>query len=152
VQDAVQPRLVLTDSHLESLARNGYAFPVGGFLAPTPDGIMGLGHPCCAGILPCAGGLDHVGLTSTSDGQAEPAPGLAERAAVASRRLGEIDAALTRLVSTVKLEKIARGEVWMGHIYNLETMGGWYVANSIITHNCRCDLLPVLAPRDEDES
>jgi hypothetical protein len=25
-----------------------------------------------------------------------------------------------------------------GHVYNLETVGGWYVSNSIITHNCRC--------------
>jgi|GEM_PF-3480675 len=29
-----------------------------------------------------------------------------------------------------------------GHVYNLETEGNWYVANGIITHNCRCMLLP----------
>jgi len=31
-----------------------------------------------------------------------------------------------------------------GHVYNLETVKGWYVANGIITHNCRCSLVPVL--------
>ena len=25
---------------------------------------------------------------------------------------------------------------WSGHVYNLQTESGWYVANSIITHNC----------------
>lgn len=29
-----------------------------------------------------------------------------------------------------------------GYVYNLETDKGWYVANSIITHNCRCVLSP----------
>lgn len=69
---------------------------------------------------------------------------------MASRRLGEIDAALARLVAPVKLEKIARGEWWVGHVYNLETVGGWYVAGSILTHNCRCDLLPVLTAAEEE--
>jgi SPP1 gp7 family putative phage head morphogenesis protein len=30
---------------------------------------------------------------------------------------------------------------FVGHVYNLETDKGWYVANGIITHNCRCSLL-----------
>ena len=25
-----------------------------------------------------------------------------------------------------------------GHVFNLQTRGGWYVAQNIITHNCRC--------------
>lgn len=28
------------------------------------------------------------------------------------------------------------------HVYNLQTSTGWYVANNIITHNCRCWTLP----------
>lgn len=39
--------------------------------------------------------------------------------------------------------KITRRE-FSGHVYNLETETGWYVANSIITHNCRCSLVPQL--------
>lgn len=31
-----------------------------------------------------------------------------------------------------------------GHVYNLETVKGWYTANGIITHNCRCSMVPVL--------
>ena len=28
-------------------------------------------------------------------------------------------------------------------MYNLQTHTGWYVANNIIVHNCRCTALPV---------
>lgn len=31
-----------------------------------------------------------------------------------------------------------------GHVYNLQTATGWYVANGILTHNCRCARVPVL--------
>lgn len=31
-----------------------------------------------------------------------------------------------------------------GHVYNLQTATGWYVANGIITHNCRCRIAPVV--------
>lgn len=30
-----------------------------------------------------------------------------------------------------------------GHVYNLQTTTGWYIANRIITHNCRCAMVPV---------
>ena len=37
----------------------------------------------------------------------------------------------SRILSTNKL--------WSdGHVYNLQTVGGWYAANGIILHNCRC--------------
>jgi hypothetical protein len=31
-----------------------------------------------------------------------------------------------------------------GHVYNLQTVTGWYVANGIITHNCRCTMVPIV--------
>lgn len=37
---------------------------------------------------------------------------------------------------------------WAGHVYNLQTESGWYVANSIITHNCRCYYTYLHALRD----
>ena len=32
-----------------------------------------------------------------------------------------------------------------GHVFNLECKSGYYVAEGIVTHNCRCSVLPVLA-------
>jgi hypothetical protein len=31
-----------------------------------------------------------------------------------------------------------------GHVFNLQTEGGWYVTNGIVTHNCRCVALPIV--------
>jgi hypothetical protein len=31
-----------------------------------------------------------------------------------------------------------------GHVYNLDSTEGWYIGNSIITHNCRCALTPAM--------
>lgn len=50
--------------------------------------------------------------------------------------------ALTGEVATTKIVKVYRGH-FNGHVYNLETVDGYYVAESIITHNCRCALAPL---------
>ena len=41
-----------------------------------------------------------------------------------------------------RIVKIGRRR-WSGHVYNLQTDTGWYLANGIITHNCRCARVPV---------
>lgn len=33
--------------------------------------------------------------------------------------------------------------IFVGHVYNLETDTGWYVADAVVTHNCRCVSDPV---------
>lgn len=42
---------------------------------------------------------------------------------------------------------VRRVSCWVGHVYNLETVDGWFVANGIIVHNCRCSLLPGGPPK-----
>lgn len=41
---------------------------------------------------------------------------------------------------SVLLDKVVevRRAPFSGHVFNLETDGGWYIANGIIVHNCRC--------------
>lgn len=43
---------------------------------------------------------------------------------------------LTRFIGTDNIISIER-DFFSGHVYNLETESGYYVANGIITHNCR---------------
>lgn len=33
-------------------------------------------------------------------------------------------------------------DAFAGHVYNLETSEGWYIGNGIVTHNCRCRIVP----------
>jgi HK97 family phage portal protein len=52
--------------------------------------------------------------------------------------------------------KVTRNDVirvdvipFRGHVYNLQTEAGHYIANGIISHNCRCTTLAVLKPLRE---
>ena len=141
---------ILADSELERFARESTLHQLGHRLDPAANGLVSLGR---IGGTDRGGSLGHAdahGLASISNCQSGPHPGLAEGAAVASEHLGQIHAALTSLISTVKVQKLIRGEQWAGHVFNLQTDGGWYLANSIVAHNCRCDLLPVLTDETEE--
>lgn len=39
---------------------------------------------------------------------------------------------------------IDRRSGFSGHVYNLQTATGWYIASNIIVHNCVCDFLPTV--------
>jgi hypothetical protein len=51
---------------------------------------------------------------------------------------------LKRLAGSVQSDQIIRirKRAFQGHVYNLQTTEGWYIANNIITHNCRCVKMP----------
>lgn len=52
---------------------------------------------------------------------------------------------LARFAGEVVADRVVHvsRRAWSGHVYNLQTATGWYVANGIVTHNCRCRALPV---------
>lgn len=56
----------------------------------------------------------------------------------------ELRDALTGLVSDDQIVNIKR-ERFAGHVYNLQTGGGWYLADSIVVHNCTCEPVEYLA-------
>lgn len=41
------------------------------------------------------------------------------------------------LIASDEIVHVER-RVWNGHVHNLQTSAGWYFANGIIAHNCRC--------------
>jgi hypothetical protein len=41
----------------------------------------------------------------------------------------------------MKIDSLVFSE-FEGHVYNLETKDGFYLANGLISHNCRCQLVP----------
>lgn len=57
--------------------------------------------------------------------------------------LTEILDTFTSKVFADRVLQVSRG-YFSGHVYNLETESGWYVAGGIITHNCRCALIPIV--------
>lgn len=67
----------------------------------------------------------------------EGADDLGDRVTTVSELLGK---GVDGLPSTVPLDQIVAVKrlPFDGHVFNLETRTGWYLANSIVVHNCRC--------------
>lgn len=53
---------------------------------------------------------------------------------------------ITAIASDIKLDRVVcvSRRAFSGHVFNLETSSGWYSANGIITHNCKCVMLPIV--------
>ena len=54
---------------------------------------------------------------------------------------GDLGARLASLVAPDKIIEV-KVKAFSGHVFNLQTEMEWYVAEGIITHNCRCRLVP----------
>jgi len=73
------------------------------------------------------------------------------------------DRVLTDVVLAREVQDARAGEIFpdpvvyvgirrlSAHVFNLETTTGWYVANGIVTHNCRCSLTAEVEESDDDD-
>ena len=91
------------------------------FLIDTSDGSFMLGHD-----------LD-VSSDKLPVDDASPYSDICSR--LIDRRSGQVE--IDRVVKAVKRD-------FSGHVYNLETSEGYYIAEGIVTHNCRSTTTPVL--------
>jgi hypothetical protein len=57
--------------------------------------------------------------------------------------------ALSSLITADEIVEIGWSQ-FSGHVYNLETVTGWYVAEGILTHNCRCAVAPIVFEEGEE--
>lgn len=53
----------------------------------------------------------------------------------------------------IRFDRVLKVRVasFSGHVYNLETKSGWYVANGVIAHNCRTLIAPVPITRESEK-
>ncbi|HXE84251.1 MAG TPA: Hint domain-containing protein [Gemmatimonadales bacterium] len=77
---------------------------------------------------------------TTHEGDSQSARGV-------SAAFCELHARLAGHVTPVKITQLVHGNRFVGHVYNLETGTGWYIANTVLVHNCRCTevLVPLRA-------
>ena len=54
---------------------------------------------------------------------------------------------LAGFVASTQIVEVKRRH-WTGHVYNLQTATGWYVADGIVAHNCSCWYEYVTDPHD----
>jgi hypothetical protein len=74
-----------------------------------------------------------------------------DRSAGSGKPGGESFDGLAGLVAADKVLTVER-YAFSGHVYNLATRVGWYIAEGIITHNCGCDITPVIIGPDATTS
>lgn len=102
-----------------------------------------VGHAVCFCLLsednPCVCKDSIDGGSSASETMRERIHRLAPEISLDDLALCDLD-----IVTAVSTSNFA------GHVYNLETVDGWYIANGIIVHNCRCTV--GLVPPDRSVS
>lgn len=93
------------------------------------------------GLLLCSFGEDEsLGLLPGSQFNVGREPGL--KGAAADRNLKEVDDLLRGFSGMIELDNVfeIRTVPFSGHVYNLQTGSGYYIANGVIVHNCLCFL------------
>jgi len=89
-------------------------------------------------------GEDHGLLGDSSDSDSVSTESAGERGSVDAERLGESLEGLAGCVAFDQIVKVNR-RWFAGHVYNLQTVTGWYLAESIVVHNCTCAITLGLA-------
>lgn len=83
--------------------------------------------------------LDLLGLEGVaapfSYGPCSPLEGQAKTLGIPADNVGDLLKRVAGFVECARIDKLVRRH-FAGHVYNLETKSGWFVANGIITHNC----------------
>ena len=90
---------------------------------------------------------DHLGLVDSDAGTAGPDPfrhvrlgeSLPDRLNANSVGFCDFLEKFTSGIAADQVISVSR-DGFTGHVYNLETVDGWYISNGIVTHNCQCDL------------
>jgi len=67
----------------------------------------------------------------------------AQRFGINANHVRDLCKAAALLVEPSRITQVLR-RPFRGHVYNLQTQAGWYVAENILTHNCSLVLIPVL--------
>lgn len=117
----------------------------------SPDGIMCSRSECRPLLGGSVGHSEEHRLAGVPNLKAHALPPDPERGAVATDAPGYINAALAGHVSLVEINHIGFAE-YDGHVYNLETGVNWYLANGIVVHNCRCDVIPIVKDQSSQQT
>lgn len=106
------------------------------------DASLRVGGSCECPPTSCAHAChsNTVRLTGCSCGQPELPHASADDVAIQPHGACDCQDALAVLVSLAKVTQVDRF-VFRGHVFNLDTGVGWYIANGIALKNCRCTTL-----------
>ena len=111
-----------------------------GWIRPTHS-LVGPGDLLAPAINTPPGPLKDLGLTATTLLETGKIEVPNQRDAGHSSHLSQLHHGQLLLgVELIEVGDVERRD-FDGHVYNLQTEGGWYLANGLIAHNCRCSLI-----------
>lgn len=125
VRGVRQPSLLRAGASFEVAVRAGHPAD-GGVSVRGEGGPFGGTH---------VGGPDLGGLSTAPHGDARGREAAADRLPGDSEPFGYLLEGLAGRVEADRVVHVGRRE-FAGHVYNLQTGGGWYVASDLIVHNC----------------
>lgn len=99
--------------------------------------LMRGGNEALASIGALARHADDVGFAAVADRHTIGSQTFGEISPRRSKPLSQRQDAFPREVRSARIVKVNR-RFWSGHVFNLQTMSGWYIAEGFVTHNCRC--------------
>ena len=103
----------------------------------APQSIMSIGGQCASLLSSEFAHSQKTGLNKISADDASISQSAGDGVATDFRSAMDCKDTFAGLVSFTKLCSARRVD-FEGHVYNLETSNGWYVAGAIIAHNCSC--------------
>lgn len=142
-QGTIQFDLAVTNKSALSFGTLKEAFA--SILGTASSFLRGLGEPFATS----GAGLGHTQIHSFASGTHGTSSRFyssdngMSRNGVFPSKLENADAALVLTPEPVRIIHINR-KPFDGHVYNLQTKGGWYVVGNAIVQNCRCTSKPII--------
>lgn len=125
---------------LPCLPRNGLGFQGRFGASAPPDSLVSRSSLAPAGVRPHTSPFRGLGFGSAANRYASTLERPSDSITAYAMPLREDVDRIAGLVGADKVVEVARYP-FSGHVYNLETESGMYVADGIVTHNCRCTVI-----------
>lgn len=93
--------------------------------------------------------FDKFSFGHIADKQIKPFKVIANDSAIDSDAPSNINTRLAGHIAFVPIKNLAI-RIFAGHVYNLQTDDGYYIANNLIVHNCMCSLIPIIDDKEVD--
>lgn len=108
------------------------------------DGIMSCGGKPPAPVDALVVHSDETRFALVAGNAPDSDDGLPDNISADAVSLGESEDALPGFVFATERVTAVRQIKFEGHVFNLETISGWYMVSGFVAHNCKCFSRPVI--------
>ncbi len=148
LQECQQTKFASADADAPEFARQSVLDSVFRRVALASDRIMGCRRESLAFARRGAGHSQKHGPRAVALDNAHLTQAVDNRAARSAEQLGKLLDGLTGLIRPLEVVKVNLFS-FHGLVYDLQSTSSLYIANGILSSNCRCDVVPVIIEEGE---